>query len=160
MKIFLSIIFSALITSSALASEGPLKVAVDERWSLDYKGDGVQFYSLTRTKNESALLMFSKWPAPGNRDQIPVYLNQMAEGFLKEAKRNEEFSLDSDSYEKEKIEGIEFSGEAVVFTVQGGLYQTMFMLSNGDGIWNGQFSGSKERWKEAVEILKQLKRKG
>jgi hypothetical protein len=41
----------------------------------------------------------------------------------------------------------------------GGLYQTMFMLSDGDGIWNGQFSGSKERWTEAVQILKKLKRK-
>lgn len=104
--------------------------------------------------------MFSKWPAPGNRDQISVYLNQIAEGFLKEANKSDEFGVDNQEYKKEKIEGIEFAGEVVIFTIQGGSYQTMFMLSDGDGIWNGQFSGWKERWAEALEILKQLKRKG
>ncbi len=160
MKPIFTLLIFLLVCLKGSASEGPLVVSVDEKWSVDYKGDGTEFYSVTRTKNEQALLMFSRWPAPGNRDQIPVYLNQMAEGFLKEAAKSEDFSLETDSFKKEKIKGSDFSGEAVVFAIQGGLYQTMFMLSDGDGIWNGQFSGSKERWEEAVEILKQLKRKG
>ena len=84
----------------------------------------------------------------------------MAEGFLKESKKSADLGLEKEEFTKEKIKGIEFSGEAAIFTIQGGLlYQTMFMLSDGDGIWSGQFTGSKERWAEALKILKQLKRK-
>jgi hypothetical protein len=34
----------------------------------------------------------------------------------------------------------------------------MFMVSDGDGIWNGQFSGSETMWVEAKIILENLKR--
>jgi len=103
--------------------------------------------------------MFHRWPPPGNRDQIPFYLNQIAEGFLKKADKNKTINLEKEGFKKENIEGTGFSGESVIFTINGGLYQKIFMLSYGDRIWSGQFSGSKERWAEAVKILKYLKRK-
>jgi len=163
MKPILLYISAFLLTLCAYAEneeEGPLEVTVSEKWQIRYKGDGTQFYTVTRKEGETALLMFHRWPAPGNRDQIPVYLGQIADGFLKEAKNNPDFHLEKEGFVKEKIEGIEFTGEVVIFTIQGGMYQAVFMLSNGDGIWNGQFSGSKERWLEALEILKGLKHKG
>jgi len=45
----------------------------------------------------------------------------------------------------------------VQFEIDGGLIQTMFMIGNTEGIWNGQFTGTKERWAEALSILKKLK---
>ena len=85
MKIYSIILGPLFFALAALASEGPLVVSVNEKWAVDYK-KGSDFYSLTRTKSETALLMFSRWPAPGNRDQIPVYLDQTTEAFLEELK--------------------------------------------------------------------------
>jgi hypothetical protein len=34
------------------------------------------------------------------------------------------------------------------------------MIGDNEGIWNGQFTGTKERWAEALDILKKLKKKG
>lgn len=146
-------LFFALVVFSA---EGSLAVSVDEKWTLNHRrGD---FYSFTRTNDESVLLMFSRLPLIGKREKIPVYLDQMAEGFLEKSKKSTGFSLATEEFTKEKIEGIEFTGEAVVFTIQGGFCQAMFMFGDGNQIWSGQFTGSEEHWAEALKILKQLKR--
>ena len=46
------------------------------------------------------------------------------------------------------------------FEIEGGVTQTMFMIGDAEGIWNGQFTGTKERWAEALSILKKLKKRG
>ena len=66
-------------------------------------------------------------------------------------------SLISKKPDRVKIEGKEFSGEAVVFVFEGDIYQTIFMVGNGDGLWNGQFTGSSEGWSDALKILENLK---
>ena len=103
--------------------------------------------------------MFSRWPVPGNKDQIPELVESISKGFLKKAKANPNIKLSSEEYKIEKIEGVEFSGEYSSFTISNGHLQTIFMLSNGDGIWNGQFTGSKEGWNESLEILRKLRKK-
>lgn len=155
--------FSLTVFAAAQTPEAkqPLVVQTPANWEVTYKGDnGVQFYSVIRKEVEPALLMFSRWPAPGNKDQIPSLIDTLANGFINEMKKHEEIKLESLDYKKEKIEGDSYSGEFALFTVQNGMVQTMFMISDGDGIWNGQFTGSKERWAEALDILKKLKKNG
>ncbi len=157
-------IIAALILGIATIGQAeetklPLIVDAPPQWSIDFKGDkGIQFFTVKRTEGEPALLMFSRWPAPGNKDQIPKYVESLAKGFLDQAKTNPKIKLESKEYKIEKIEGVEFSGEYTSFTVSNGHLQSMFMISDGDGIWSGQFTGSKERWSEALEILKKLKK--
>ena len=82
----------------------------------------------------------------------------MADGFLAEVAKQKELKGVKKNYKFEKIEGVEYSGEAAVFEIEEGLRQTMFMISNGDGIWKGQFTGSAKVWEEAKVILKKLKK--
>ena len=152
---FLSlIVFSLPLT----AEERPLIVNADPQWHIDYKDQGIHFFTMTRPRGEEVLLMFSKWPAPGGEDQIPVFVKQMADGFMDKMNDNIIPLVSKDAYELETISGAEFSGQAAVFKTTVGTYQTMFMVSDGDGIWNGQFSGSKSMWSEAKAVLEKLQR--
>lgn len=136
-----------------------LAVDVPAGWEMKYKGEkGLQFYTVTRKEGDTALLMFSRWPAPGNAAQIPDLIENMAKAFSAEAKKNPDFQLENEEYVIENIEGGTFSGKFVKFSVKGGVVQTMFMIGDGDGIWNGQFTGTKERWADALGVLKKLKK--
>ncbi len=166
MKFLITIFFVAALTIAHAADQkGPLVIEVPATWALDFKA-GQQFYSLTWNWNEDtatvgagALLMFSRWPVPGSAKQIPDLVDGIARGFVEQAKDNEEFKLKDFDYKVESIEGEAFSGSFVAFVAEEDFLQTMFMISDGDGIWNGQFTGSKERWNEALGVLKKLKKK-
>jgi len=161
-----NILIAILLVSSAtlptLAEEAKqsLVVEVPETWEVEFKGDkGIQFYTVTRKAGDTALLMFSRWPAPGNVKQIPEQIEAMAKGFVGLAKGNKDFKLKDENYKIEEITGVTFSGHFVQFEIEGGVTQTMFMIGDEEGIWNGQFTGTKERWAEAVAILKKIKKK-
>ena len=155
----LAILILALNSLPLLAEEKlPLKVDAGAAWKVEYKGDSIQIFTLTRPTGENVVLMFSRWPAPGGKEQIPATIKKMAEAFLAEVAKNEELKDVKEEYKIEKLEGIEYSGEAAVFATDDGMRQTMFMISNGDGIWNGQFTGSSQMWDEAKEILKKLRK--
>jgi hypothetical protein len=160
----ITVIITALILGVATLGKAdeeklPLMVDAPQEWSVDFKGDkGIQFFAIKRTEGEAGLLMFSLWPVPGNKDQIPQLVKSLAKTFLEQAKANPKITLENDGYKSEKIEGVEFSGEYVSFAISNGMLQTMFMISNGDGIWSGQFTGSMQGWSEALEILKKLKK--
>jgi hypothetical protein len=76
------------------------------------------------------------------------------------AKDNKDIKLKTVQYKIEEIAGDTFSGSFVQFEIEGGITQTMFMIGDAEGIWNGQFTGTKERWIEALAILKKLKKNG
>ena len=158
-NLVLSILLSAFASIEVVAEENlPLKIDASAEWKVEYKGDGVQFFTLTQVKGENQLLMISRWPAPGGKEQIPATIKIMADGFLAEVAKQKELKGVKKNYKIEKIEGVEYSGEAAVFEIEEGLRQTMFMISNGDGIWKGQFTGSAKVWEEAKVILKKLKK--
>lgn len=158
-NLVLSILLSAFASIEVVAEENlPLKIDASAEWKVEYKGDGVQFFTLTQVKGENQLLMISRWPAPGGKEQIPATIKMMADGFLAEVAKQKELKGVKKNYKIEKIEGVEYSGEAAVFEIEEGLRQTMFMISNGDGIWKGQFTGSAKVWEEAKVILKKLKK--
>jgi len=137
----------------------PLIVQAPADWTVNYQdGEGIHFYTLTCKRGENSLLMFSRWPAPGSKKQIPALVDSLAKGFLKEVGKSEEIKLDTLEYDTKPIMGDNFSGHSIAFMLEGGSLQTMFMISDGKGIWNGQFTGSKECWIEAIEILKKLRR--
>jgi len=157
--LILSILLSAFASIEVVAEENlPLKIGASAEWKVEYKGDGVQFFTLTQVKGENQLLMISRWPAPGGKEQIPATIKMMADGFLAEVAKQKELKGVKKNYKIEKIEGVEYSGEAAVFEIEEGLRQTMFMISNGDGIWKGQFTGSAKVWEEAKVILKKIKK--
>ncbi|HSH93579.1 MAG TPA: hypothetical protein VK968_05500, partial [Roseimicrobium sp.] len=139
MKLTTPIFFLCAIMSALAQSPGikqALRVQASANWAVEYKGDqGVEFYTVTRKEGETALLMFSRWPVPGNKDQIPGLIDSMAKGFMTKAKENK-LKLETTHYKIEKLQGDFYSGQFVVFKTQGGLVQTMFMISDGDGIWN------------------------
>jgi hypothetical protein len=73
----------------------------------------------------------------------------MARGLQKEFKKG---------YDIEDLMGIEYSGQAAVFEMWDGTVQTIFMISDDDGIWNGQFGGSRTMWEKAKKVLGTLAR--
>lgn len=160
------IITILLSLSTALLSLGAdvkqaLAVEVPATWELKYKGEKrMQFYTATRKDGDSALLMFSRSPVPGNVAEIPEQIDELAKGFVSLVEKNKDLKLESTKYTVEKIEGVLFSGSFVQFSIKGGIVQTMFMIGDNEGIWTGQFTGTKERWAEALEILKKLKKNG
>ena len=163
MKNRLAAIFLTSVTALPMCAEEAKQALIVEAppsWKVEFKGDkGMQFYTVTRKEGDTALLMFSRWPAPGNVKQIPELIEAMAKGFVGRAKDNKDIKLKTDKYKIEEIAGDTFSGSFVQFEVDGGFTQTMFMIGDTEGIWNGQFTGTKERWTEAVSILKKLKKK-
>ena len=159
----IAFLLSLVASLPAIADDIPqaLIVKAPDTWQVEYKGDdGIQFYTVTRKDGDNALLMFSRWPVPGNVTQIPEQIKQLAEGFVAQADKNEEIKLKAKKYKIEKIEGDDFSGSFVVFSIEGGFTQAMFMIGDEEGIWNGQFTGTPERWAEVIAILKSLKKKG
>jgi hypothetical protein len=65
-----------------------LIVEAPATWKVEFKGDkGMQFYTVTRKEGDTALLMFSRWPVPGNVNQIPEQIAQLAEGLCGNGER-------------------------------------------------------------------------
>ena len=84
----------------------------------------------------------------------------MAKKFAERAKDNKGLKLNGKEYTIKEIAGDTFSGSFVQFEIEGGFTQTMFLLGDAEGIWNGQFRGTKEQWAEARSLFKKLKKKG
>jgi hypothetical protein len=162
---------SSLLASAALltlapslsAAEEPVKQALiieaPATWKVEFKGkNGLQFYTVTRKEGDTALLMLSRWPAPGNVNQIPETIESMAKAFVAQVKDQKDLKLKSTDYQTHEIQGGTFSGRSILFEIEGEICQTLFMVGDAEGIWNGQFTGSRERWTEALAILKNLKK--
>ena len=105
--------------------------------------------------------MFSQWPPPSKPEDIPTLVQQLADGFLKEAKKSSEFTLTSEEYRIEQFAGEQCRGSYATFqTSIGGTnaLQTMFMMSVDGEIWNGQFNGPSDAWRQALTVLRSIKK--
>jgi hypothetical protein len=112
------------------------------------------------TDNGAFLDLYQSPGGVGNINQIPEQIEVMAKKFAERAKDNKGLKLNSKEYTIKEIAGDTFSGSFVQFEIEGGFTQTMFMIGDAEGIWNGQFRGTKESWSEALSLLKKLKKKG
>lgn len=139
--------------------KGPLEVATPANWEVEVKGnERIPFYTVKHGNGNMGLLIFSRWPQRGNGGQIPALLDSMAKAFIAQAQMSEGVKLESEEYKLEPLEGGDFSGQYVMFSAEGGVVVAMFMLSDGEVIWNGQFTGKAWEWPDAEGILKGMKK--
>ena len=138
-----------------------LVIVAPENWSIEYNGDkGIEFYTIKGPKPDSAeLLMLSRWPVPAKKEEIPQMIEAMAKNFLVAVQANKAIKDQFTGYKIEDIKGISFSGQYAFFPSKTGMVQTMYMVGDGNGIWNGQFTGTEAGWKEALGVLQKLKYK-
>jgi hypothetical protein len=139
---------------------GPLVITPQSPdWNVKYKKDaGGESYTIVPPAGQNIVLTFSRWPAPGNADQMPGFLNTMATKFADLAQHNPKIQLESPDFTKGEFIGFPFSGNFVEFTIKGGMKQVLFMFSEGTGIWNGQYIGPDDGWYQAMEVLKGIKK--
>ncbi len=157
---FLTVLILLLLSSLAAAASWPLKFNAGPEWEIQYKGDGIDFFSFTRPKGENLIFTLNRWPAQGGSEQVPVYLRKIADGFSENISW---FSLPGMSKEKyviDPISGDVFSGEGAVFENFDKTLLVIVMVSDGDGIWQGQYSGSKAMWEEVKKLLGTMQRAG
>jgi hypothetical protein len=143
-------------TVTAARAEGPLVVKAPAGWTVSYQGSA-QHYVVREEEGKVPVLMFSATSFTSEAADIPGYIAQISTLFIKESKNKAELADMNTNYVVEKIQGQAFSDEAAVFTLKN-LVQTMFMISDGRGNWNGQFTGSAEDWQKAKGVLEGLKR--
>lgn len=133
-------------------------------WTVEHQTPGgLDFYTVTASTPDEGLLMFSKWPPPSKPEDIPTLVQQLADGFLKEAKNLSEFTLASEEYDIEQFAGEQCQGSYATFQISSGgtnTLQAMFMMSVDGKIWNGQFTGAPDAWKQAITVLKSVKQGG
>ncbi len=154
------LISSATLTLLADEPKQPLIVEAPATWKVELKDhNGIQTYFIQiRKDGDSGLLLLFQWHEPLTVNQIPEKVKDLAEAHLAHAKQTKDFKLTTDKYVIEEINGDTFSGRFAQFEVEGGVIHTTFMIGDADKIWGGVFSGTKERWAEAVTIVKKLKK--
>ena len=125
--------------------------------------NGVHFYSIKwKLKNEmTSVFMISKWPNEMSTSEMPSTVQKIAEDTFAETKANGKSKIEKDAKIQYSEISEEFvSGNVAYFehTSERGYQriQSVHMVSDGDVIWNGQFSGSKELFEEAMNIFKTM----
>ena len=137
-----------------------MKFSAGPEWDVQSQGDGIDFFSFTRPKGENILFTLYKWPTKGGPEQVPVYLRQIADRFSESVTLFTLPGMSETSYEIDTLSGDAFSGEAAVFENFDKTLLVMVMVSDGDGIWQGQYSGSKAMWGEVKTLLQTMQRAG
>ena len=164
----LTIIATCLVllgcSTSAPVGQGPLVIHTPAGWLLEHDTPGgLDFYHLWTSSGKDGLLMFSKWPPPSRPEDIPELVRKVADGFVQQAKKSAEFTLVDEKYEFDQFAGDHCRGSYATFRVKSAdtkAVQAMFMMSVGGEVWNGQFTGTAEQWKQAVRLLTTIKTKG
>lgn len=159
--------FLLCFTTTALAQDAtetdPLLFETPSGWTVTYQNPGgAEIYTFNhKDPFPMKVLMLSRWPAGGGNDQIPGYMETLAQSFLSQVEEMKIIQLKTTQYAVKEIAGDTYSGQYVGFVmdlpVDTPQVQTMFMISDGNGIWNGQFTGPIENWKEILAMLKTVK---
>ena len=125
--------------------------------------NGVHFYSIKwKLKNEmTSVFMISKWPNEMSASEMPSTVKKIIKGTFESVKKSDVSVIEEDAkIQYEEISEKFVSGNIAYFehTSKRGnrRVQSIHMVSDGDVIWNGQFSGSKELFKEAMNIFKTM----
>ena len=144
---------------------GVLKIDTPEGAIFEDKvmENGVHFYYIKwKRKNEmTSVFMVSKWPIEMSSSEMAPSVQKIAEDTFAETKANGKSKIEKDAKIQYSEISEEFvSGNVAYFehTSERGYQriQSVHMVSDGDVIWNGQFSGSKELFEEAMNIFKTM----
>ena len=137
----------------------PLRIKAGLEWTVDFTNNqGVDFFTFKLNPKDGGdgQMTISRWPVPGGVEQIASSIQLMADSFIETAKGNPNLQLKENKVKIEKIKGGEVEGEAAIFELKLEIFQTMFMFNDGTQTWNGQFTGSKDGWKKAKNLLEQI----
>ena len=123
----------------------------------------VHFYSIKwKRKNEMpSVFMISKWPNEMSTSEMPSTVQKIIEGTFASVKAMGGSLIEENAkVQYEEISEEFVSGNVAYFehTSKRGnrRVQSVHMVSDGDVIWNGQFSGSEELFQEAMNIFKTM----
>jgi hypothetical protein len=163
-NILAATIFASTAALPLFAEEAkqPLIVEAPATWKVEFDGGGesIKIYTVTRKEDDAALLVFSRSSDPGYLPPVREVMDNIAKRFVGMAKDKKDIQLNTGTYNIEVISGQEFSVHFVQFEAEGGMTQTLFVIRGVEGTWTGQFTGTKERWSEALMILKSVKKNG
>ena len=125
--------------------------------------NGVHFYSIKwKLKNEmTSVFSISKWPKEMSTSEMAPSVKEIIENTLAVTKVQGKSKIEDDvEIQYEEISEEFVSGNVAYFehTSERGYQRilSVHMISDGDVIWSGQFSGSKELFKEAMNIFKTM----
>ena len=151
----------AILAGCSVADQGPLSIQPPAGWKIGHQArEGLDFYTVTASAPGGGLLMVSRWPPPNQPAEIPALVGQLADGFLKIAKKSSEFTLAGEEYRIEQFAGGHCQGSSASFQIRSGrtnILQSLFIMSVDGKIWNGQFTGPAESWSQALTALKNVK---
>jgi hypothetical protein len=169
MKHFTFCLLLMFVSCSNRNEFGVLKIDAPEGSIFEDKvmENGVHFYSIKwKRKNEMAsVFMISKWPTEISTSEMPSTVQEIIEGTFASLKETGGIVVrDASKVIYTEISEKFVSGNLAYYehtTKRGNQrVQSVHMVSDGDVIWNGQFSGSKELFKEAMGIFKTMKPQG
>ena len=165
MKHFTFCVLLMFVSCSNRNEFGVLKIDAPEGSTLqdEIMKNGVHFYSIKwKRKNEMpSVFMISKWPNEMSTSEMPSTVQKIIEGTFESVKKSDGSVIEEDAkIQNEEISEKFVSGNVAYFehTSKRGnrRVQSVHMVSDGDVIWNGQFSGSKELFQEAMNIFKTM----
>ena len=160
-----SLLFTLVSCFGNKNESGVLKINAPKGSTLkeEVMKNGVHFYSIKwKLKNEmTSVFMISKWPVDMPASEMAPSVQKIAEDTFAETKANGKSKIEKDAKIQYSEISEEFvSGNVAYFehTSERGYQRilSVHMVSDGDVIWNGQFSGSKELFKEAMNIFKTM----
>ena len=161
-----SLIFMFVSCFGNKNESGVLKINAPKGSTLkdEVMKNGVHFYSIKwKLKNEmTSVFSISKWPVEMPTSEMAPSVQKIAENTFAVTKANGKSKIETDAKIQYSEISEEFvSGNVAYFehTSERGYQRilSVHMVSDGDVIWNGQFSGSKELFKEAMNIFKTMK---
>ena len=125
--------------------------------------NGVHFYSIKwKLKNEmTSVFSISKWPKEMSTSEMAPSVKEIIENTLAVTKVQGKSKIEDDvEIQYEEISEEFVSGNVAYFehTSERGYQRilSVHMISDGDVIWQGLFSESKELFKEAMNIFKTM----
>ena len=111
----LALFLWAVASVSYAEEKWPLVINADPTWQIDYQGDGIHFFNLTRPEGENVAFTLHAWSGPGGKEQIPLFIKRVADSIAQDSLTNLIPFVAKEDYEIEKIAGTEFSGQAAIF---------------------------------------------
>jgi hypothetical protein len=160
-----SLLFTLVSCFGNKNESGVLKIDTPEGAIFEDKvmENGVHFYYIKwKRKNEmTSVFMISKWPNEMSASKMPSTVQKIIKGTFESVKKSDGRVIEDDA----KIQYSEISEEFVFGNVAyfdhnikrgNQRIQSVHMVSDGDVIWNGQFSGSEELFEEAMNIFKTM----
>ena len=134
---------------------------IPEKWELEQINHGTVFsYILTNKELGGSLLYFCTPPIPIEESDTQKMVDEEIDFYLIKAKQRLDDNTGITKVEKQKIEGLEFSGYSIIMFHRDNFLLALFSITNGHTVLSGQFTGANEKWEIATNIIKSIKYKG